>query len=216
MEQDIPGAEREIKRALDARQLQLRRAAAVHPDCRPSGLPRPSPGPDAPAPEGPPNEGFAYIAEADIELRRQHPDLAIGLLKKAVATTDPQDALVRLFSMLISMKKRDEALAFETQWLNAHPTDYAFAGGVVADVLLAQGDFEAALSRYENFLKRNPDSLPSSTTSPGQGQEPANRRSSLWLSADSNSPSYAHARHLCHRAGRRQAVRQGHQPANAS
>ena len=37
------------------RRTQLRhRAAAVHPDCRPSGPPRPSPGPDAPAPEGPP------------------------------------------------------------------------------------------------------------------------------------------------------------------
>lgn len=159
MEQDIPGAEREIKRALDAEpnsviaqrlsiQIAVRqgRLDQAQAQMRQRQKDRP-------------NEGFAYIAEADIELRRQHPDLAIGLLKKAVATTDPQDAPVRLFSMLISMKKRDEALAFETQWLNAHPTDYAFAGGV-ADVLLAQGDFEAALSRYENFLKRNPDSLP--------------------------------------------------------
>lgn len=159
MEQDIPGAEREIKRALEAEPTSIiAQRLAIQISVRQGRLD------EAQAQmrqrqKDRPNEGFAYIAEADIELRRQHPDLALSLLKKAVATSDPQDAPVRFFSMLMSMKKRDEAMAFESQWLGAHPEDAAFAGGV-ADVLLAQGDYESALTRYENFLKRNPDSLP--------------------------------------------------------
>ena len=82
MEQDIPGAEREIKRALDAEpnsviaqrlsiQIAVRqgRLDQAQAQMRQRQKDRP-------------NEGFAYIAEADIELRRQHPDLAIGLLKR--------------------------------------------------------------------------------------------------------------------------------------
>ena len=108
-------------------------------------------------------------------------------------------------------------MAFETQWLNAHPTDYAFAGGV-ADVLLAQGDFEAALSRYENFLKRNPDSLPfinnvawlkAKTGKPGAAAlaERGTQTQALYAPA---------ARHLCHRAGRRQAGTTRPSTCNAS
>lgn len=159
MDQDIAGAEREVKRALEAEPASvLAQRLAIQLNVRQGRLD------EAQAQlrqrqKDRPNEGFAYIAEADIEIRRQHPDLALALLRKATTVSDPQDAPVRLFAMLLSMKKRDEALAFETQWLNAHPADTSFPGAV-ADVLLAQADFEGALVRYEGFLKRFPDNLP--------------------------------------------------------
>ncbi len=158
-EQDFAGAEREVKRALEAEpgsviaqrlQIQL----ALRQGRTEEGL--------AALRERQkkyPQEAYALIAEADVEASRQHLDSAIATLRKATALRDPADAAPRLFSVLLAAKKRDEALAFETQWQAAHPQDIAFAGAV-ADVLLAQGELEPALTRYEALLKRGPDVLP--------------------------------------------------------
>eukprot|EP01031_Cornospumella_fuschlensis_P020066 gene20066-biopygen16892 len=87
------------------------------------------------------------------------------LVSKSPSASPPElakridDAAPRLFTLLLSLKKRDEALAFETQWQAAHPQDATFAGAV-ADVLLSRGEFELALTRYEALLKRSPDALP--------------------------------------------------------
>ncbi|MBV8036295.1 XrtA/PEP-CTERM system TPR-repeat protein PrsT [Roseateles sp.] len=159
MEQDFAGAEREVKRALEADpgsvaaqrlliQLALRQGrtdeglAALRERQKKF-----------------PQEAFALIAEADVEINRQHPDAAIAALRKATALRDPGEAAPRLFAVLLATKGRDEALAFEKQWQTAHPQDLIFAGAV-ADVLLARGDADSALVRYEALLKRNPDALP--------------------------------------------------------
>jgi cellulose synthase operon protein C len=106
-----------------------------------------------------PQEAYALAAEADIELGRQRFDPAIALLRKAVQLRDPGDAPARLFAALLAAKKRDEALAFESQWQAGHPQDLAFAAAA-ADVLLVRGDMDGALSRYEALLKRSPDAVP--------------------------------------------------------
>lgn len=159
IEQDFAGAEREVKRALEAEpgsaaaqrlliQLALRQGrtdeglAALRERQKKF-----------------PQEAFALIAEADVEINRQHPDAAIAALRKATALRDPGEAAPRLFAVLLASKSRDEALAFEKQWQAAHPQDVVFAGAV-ADVLLARGDADAALVRYEALLKRSPDALP--------------------------------------------------------
>lgn len=159
IEQDYAGAEREAKRALEAEpasvtaqrlliQLAARQGrvdealAALHE--RQKKLPQ---------------EAFALIAEADIEAGRQHFDAAIAALRKAAGLRQPGDAAPRLFALLLAAKKRDEALAFETQWQAAHPQDGSFAVAA-ADVMLARGDMDGALARYEALLKRSPDSLP--------------------------------------------------------
>lgn len=158
-EKDFAGAEREVKRALEAEpgsvvaqrlliQFALRQGrideglAALRERQKKY-----------------PQEAYALIAEAEVEASRQHPDAAIALLRKAIALRDPADAAPRLFTVLLTAKKRDEALAFETQWQAAHPQDAVFAGAV-ADVLLSRGEFEPALTRYEALLKRSPDALP--------------------------------------------------------
>ncbi len=159
MEQDFAGAEREAKRALEAEpgsvvaqrlviQLALRQGrteeglAALRERQKKY-----------------PQEAFALIAEADVEAGRQRLDAAVAALRKATALREPADAAPRLFSVLLTAKKRDEATAFEAQWQAAHPQDVSFAAAV-ADVLLARGETEPALARYEALLKRSPDSLP--------------------------------------------------------
>ena len=158
-DQDFAGAEREVKRALEADptsvaaqrlviQLALRQGrieeglAALRE--RQKKLPQ---------------EAFALIAEADVEAGRQRFEPAIAALRKATALRDPSDAAPRLFSVLLAAKKRDEAMAFETHWVASHPKDQVFAMAV-ADVLLSRGELEPALARYEALLKASPDALP--------------------------------------------------------
>ncbi len=158
MEKDDAGAEREVKRALEAepnsvpaQRLQIQLAArqgrvdealaALHERQKKN-----------------PQEAFSLIAEAEIETNRQRYEPAIAALRKATALREPGDSAARLFAVLMLAKKRDEALAFETQWLAAHPQDQAFSAAA-ADVLLTRGDLDTALSRYEVLLKNNPDSL---------------------------------------------------------
>ncbi len=159
VDKDYAGAEREVKRALEAQpgsvmaqrlliQLAMRQGrtdealAALRE--RQKRLPQ---------------EAFALVAEADIELGHKRPDAAIALLRKATALADPADAAPRLFAVLLTSGKRDEALAFEKQWQASHPQDNAFATAA-ADVTLARGDFDGALTRYEALLARYPDVVP--------------------------------------------------------
>jgi putative PEP-CTERM system TPR-repeat lipoprotein len=159
MAEDWAGAEREVKRALEAepgsvlaqrlmiqlavRQGRLDEAQAALRERQ----------------KKQPQEAYAYLAEADVELRRQRPDAAIALLRKATTLREPGDAAQRLFGALLSMKKRDEALAFEAQWRAAHPQDSGFAAAA-ADMLLVRGDAAGALARYEALLERAPDAVP--------------------------------------------------------
>lgn len=159
MEEDFAGAEREVKRALEADptsvmaqrlliQLAIRQGrkdealAALHERQKKY-----------------PQEAYALIAEAELEAGRQRLDAATAALRKATALREPVDAPQRLFAMLLATKKRDEAEAFEKQWRAARPQDLAFAGAA-ADIVLARGELEPALGRYEALLKSNPDYLP--------------------------------------------------------
>ncbi|RZJ13301.1 MAG: PEP-CTERM system TPR-repeat protein PrsT [Rubrivivax sp.] len=159
LEKDYTGAEREVKRALEAepgsqfaQRLQLQLAAIQgRTDEALAGLRERQ--------KKQPQEAFAYVVEADIEMRRQHPDAAIALLRKAAAQADAGDAPGRLFAVLLVNNKRDEALAFEKQWLAAHPQDSLFAAAA-ADMLLTRGDLEGALNRYEALLQSKPDAVP--------------------------------------------------------
>ncbi|HEY9105539.1 MAG TPA: XrtA/PEP-CTERM system TPR-repeat protein PrsT [Roseateles sp.] len=159
MDKDYAGAEREVKRALEAEpgsaiaqrlllQLALRQGRV---DEAMAGVRERQ--------KKHPQEAFAYVLEADIELSRQHPDAAITLLRKATTLAEPGDAPARLMALLLVNKKRDEALAFESQWQAAHPRDSGFAAAA-ADLLLAHSDLEGSLTRYEALLKAAPDALP--------------------------------------------------------
>lgn len=159
LDQDYAGAEREVKRALEAepgsvvaqrlliqlalRQGRLDEALAAARERQKKH----------------PQEAYALIVESEIEARRQRFEPAIAALRKATALREPGDAAPRLFATLLAAKKRDEALAFESQWLAAHPKDSGFAASV-ADVLLARGDADGALARYEALLQRNPEAVP--------------------------------------------------------
>ncbi|MFT7722592.1 MAG: PEP-CTERM system TPR-repeat protein PrsT [Roseateles sp.] len=159
MDKDDAGAEREVKRALEAEpgaavaqrlliQLALRQGrtdealAALHERQKQH-----------------PQEAFAFVAEAEVEMGRKNPDAAIALLRKATTLRVPGDAAPRLLAALLAHRKRDEALAFEAQWRQAHPQDSAFAAAA-ADLLLTRGDLDGALARYEALLQRNPDAVP--------------------------------------------------------
>jgi putative PEP-CTERM system TPR-repeat lipoprotein len=159
LDQDLPGAERDVKRALEAEpsavpaqrlliQLAFRQGrvdeALAAARARQKQYPQ---------------DVFGYVAEAEVELSRQHWDAGIAALRKATALREPGDSAPRLFAALLAAKKRDEALAFETQWQAAHPQDAAFSTAA-ADVMLARGEPDAALSRYEALLKRFPDAVP--------------------------------------------------------
>ncbi|MGM9481729.1 XrtA/PEP-CTERM system TPR-repeat protein PrsT [Roseateles sp. NT4] len=159
LEKDDAGAEREIKRALEAepasaaaQRLQIQLAARQgRVDEALAALRERQ--------KKNPQEAFALIAEAEIETNRQRYEPALVALRKAVALRDAGDSPARLFAVLMLAKKRDEAIAFETQWLAAHPQDQSFPAAT-ADVLLARGELEPALTRYEALLKRSPDALP--------------------------------------------------------
>jgi putative PEP-CTERM system TPR-repeat lipoprotein len=159
IDKDYAGAEREIKRALEAEPTstaaqRLVIQLAVRQGRIDEGL--------AALRERQkkyPQEAYALVAEAEIEIGRGRLEQGITLLRKAVTLRDPVDAPARLFTALHAAKKRDEALAFESQWLAAHPKDLPFESAV-ADVLLSRGEFQPALARYEALLKRNPNALP--------------------------------------------------------
>ncbi|HEY8876450.1 MAG TPA: XrtA/PEP-CTERM system TPR-repeat protein PrsT [Roseateles sp.] len=159
MEQDLAGAEREVKRALQAEPNSMAAQRLLIQLAARQGRTDEALAALRERQKKYPQEAYALIAESDIELGRQHPDAAIAALRKATTLRDPADAPARLFAALMVAKKRDEALAFETQWQAAHPQDKAFTT-TAADVLLARGELEAALTRYEALLKRNPDLLP--------------------------------------------------------
>ena len=158
LEQDLAGAEREIKRALQAdakseaaqrlliqitlRQGRLDEGLAALRERQKSR----------------PQDAFAYVAEAEVELSRQQPDAALAVLRKATALREPGDAPARLFAALLAHKKREDALAFESQWKAAHAQDVVFQTAA-ADVLLARGDLDAALARYEGLLERFPQAI---------------------------------------------------------
>jgi len=159
VDKDYAGAEREVKRALEAEpgsviaqrlliQLAIRQGRVDEAQAALRERQKKYP-----------QEAYSLVSEADIELSRQRPEPALALLRKAAALPDPGDAAPRLFALLLSIKKRDEALAFETQWQAAHPRDIVFRTAA-ADVTLARGDFEGALARYEALLAKNQDVIP--------------------------------------------------------
>ncbi len=158
VEQDLAGAEREVKRALEAEpgsqsaqrlalQLGIRQGRYDETLTRLRTRQKERP-----------TEAFGFIAESELELARQRSEPAVAALRKAAALAEPGDAPVRLFAALLAAKKQDEAQAFEAQWAGAHPKDTSFTAAA-ADVLLARGDLAASLSRYEILLKLKPDAL---------------------------------------------------------
>lgn len=158
MEKDDAGAEREVKRALEAEPGSVAAQRLLIQLAARQGRVDEAMAALRERQKKYPQEAFALLAEAEIEANRQHPDAAIAALRKAVALRDPADAPQRLFAMLMAAKKRDEALAFEAQWTGAHPQDLVFPAAA-ADILLSRGEMEPALTRYEALLKRSPDAL---------------------------------------------------------
>lgn len=156
MEKDYAGAEREVKRALEAEPASVIAQRLVIQLALRQGRTDEGLAALRERQKKYPEEAFGLIAEAEVEFGRGRADPAIGLLRKAAALREPGDAPMRLFGALVANKKRDEALAFEAQWQAAHPQDTAFAAAA-ADVLLARGDNELALQRYEAILKTSPD-----------------------------------------------------------
>ena len=159
MEQDFAGAEREVKRALEAEPGSVAAQRLVIQLALRQGRTEEGLTALRERQKKYPQEAYALIAEAEVEANRQHLDVAIAALRKAAALRDPGDAAPRLFAALLAAKKHDEAMAFETQWQAAHPQEVAFVAAA-ADVLLSRGELEPALARYENLLKRSPDALP--------------------------------------------------------
>lgn len=159
IEKDYAGAEREVKRALEAEPRSVAAQRLLIQLAARQGRVDEALAALRERQKQYPQEAFALLAEAEIEAGRQRLDAAIPLLRKAAALREPGDAPVRLFAALLAAKKRDEALAFETQWKAGHPQDQAFAAAA-ADIVLAHGDFDGALARYEALLQRNPEAVP--------------------------------------------------------
>lgn len=159
LDKDYAGAEREIKRALEAEPTSVAAQRLVIQLAARQGRVDEALAALRERQKKFPQEAYALIAEAEIEAGRGRLEPAAALLRKAVALREPGDAPARLFTLLLAMKKRDEATAFETQWRTAHPQDLAFESAA-ADVLLSRGEMEPALARYEALLKRHPDALP--------------------------------------------------------
>lgn len=159
LDKDYAGAEREVKRALEAEPSSVAAQRLVIQLAARQGRVDEALAALRERQKKFPQEAFALIAEAEIEVGRNRPEPAAALLRKAVTLNDPGDAPARLFTLLLAAKKRDEALAFEKQWRAAHPQDVTFESAA-ADVLLSRGELEPALARYEALLKRSPDALP--------------------------------------------------------
>lgn len=157
-DEDYAGAEREAKRALEAEPSNVAAQRLLIQLAARQGRVDEALAALRERQKKNPQEAFALIAEADIEAGRQHMDAGIAALRKAATLREPADAAPRLFAMLLAAKKRDEALAFETQWQAAHPQDGGFAIAA-ADVTLARGDLDGALTRFEALLKRSPDTI---------------------------------------------------------
>jgi cellulose synthase operon protein C len=159
VDQDLAGAEREVKRALEAEPTSVAAQRLMIQLAVRQGRTDEALAALRERQKKYPQEAFALITEAEIESGRKNHDAAIAALRKAAALKESADAAPRLFAALLAAKKRDEATAFETQWQSARPQDIGFAGAA-ADVMLARGELDQALLRYEALLKRAPESVP--------------------------------------------------------
>lgn len=120
----------------------------------PSAVPKPPPAPEVVAPASP----YFYYTEAQIRLRRNHPEEAAGFLKQAVAL-DPESAFLRkeLAAILVRMQQTEAALREIDAAVALAPDD--------VEALIAAGGIRQMLGHklseliviYEKVLSMDPE-----------------------------------------------------------
>ncbi len=90
-----------------------------------------------------PDDAAGWVAEGEIEVKRQREDAAIAAFKTGVTKKQPYPAPARYFLALTSADKASQASAFADGWLAAHPQDSRFAK-YAAEIEILRSDLEAA------------------------------------------------------------------------
>ena len=106
-----------------------------------------------------PQDATGLLLEAEVETHRSHWAAASSALRKALDLPEPGAAAIQLHAVLLKDGRAKQALAFSSEWRNAHPRDVAFMLAV-ADVAMANGDSSTAEQGYRQLLEVQPDHAP--------------------------------------------------------
>lgn len=104
-----------------------------------------------------PGQGVGYWMEGEVELAAQNWNAAVVALREAIKRPRPGEAPAGLYLALMNSDRQTEALAFESNWLKAHPTDAAFVLRI-GDDALSRKDSARAEQRYQKALELVPGS----------------------------------------------------------
>ena len=123
-----------------------------------------------------PGQGVGFWMEGEVELAAQNWNAAVVALREAIKRPRPGEAPASLYLALMNSGRQAEALALESSWLKAHPTDAAFVLRI-GDDALSRKDSVRAEQRYQKALELVPGSAWAlnnlSTIQIGKGQPQA-------------------------------------------
>ena len=158
VEQDLPGAEREARRALQhepdswpARRMAISLAIRQQRPQDAITLSREQQ-------QRRPEDALGFTTQGELELSQQHWDAAIAAFRTATTKAEPANAPARLHATLLMANRPFEASKFAQDWIRAHPQDVSFISQL-GDAALARGDFAQAEQRYQQVLLRRADDL---------------------------------------------------------
>jgi putative PEP-CTERM system TPR-repeat lipoprotein len=103
-----------------------------------------------------PDHAFGYLFAGDIESYRKNWEAAATAYRAGLKRGRSPEMASKLHRVLLTANKRSDADAFAAGWIKDNPRD-AFFRVYLADLALAQLDFEAAESNYRAVLQMGPE-----------------------------------------------------------
>lgn len=103
----------------------------------------------------PVTKALGLLLEGDIELKRNRPQAATVLYRKALDLAPDTSFAIKLHRTLLAAGNADDAAKFSAQWLQRNPKDSMFIHHL-GDVALKAGRLDEAFAQYAMSLERAP------------------------------------------------------------
>jgi len=105
-----------------------------------------------------PKLAYPYLGEAMIHQAQGDREAALTSVRKAYEVQPSSQVAISLYQLLDANGKAKEAVAFESDWIQKHPTDNLFKG-FAAEMALQKGRFERADELYRDAAKTSPNDV---------------------------------------------------------
>ena len=100
-----------------------------------------------------------YVAEGDLEIKRNNPALASKAYEHALSLGKDPLLLMKLHASLSQSGKKSEANSRLVHWLKEHPGDTTVRM-YLAEAYLMDHQAKAAIEQYQTVLRQHPDNVP--------------------------------------------------------